>query len=475
MRFFGITYSRILFERTYKMKELTSGNPAKVLLSFALPIFVGMLFQQFYGMIDTVIVGRQIGVDAIAAVGATTYISNLIIGFMSGLTNGFAIITAKHFGASDFERLRRAVGGTIVLGLVVSALFTVVSMIFLKDFLHLLNTPADIFDTSYSYISIILAFMTTAMLYNMAAGILRAVGDSLTPLLFLMFSSFLNIVLDLLFMAKLGMGVEGAAYATVISQTVSFILCCVYIVKKFPFILPGIKELKITAHEAMELLSMGLSMALMFSIVEMGSLVLQRAINRFGTDTIAAHTAARKLSSILMLPFSALASASATYCSQNLGAKKTERIGKGVKSAIFIGFLWSAAVVFVGFVLAEPIIGLITGTDDEYIIGTASMYMRVNTPFYPILAVLSITRSSLQGIGRKAVPISSSIVELIGKAVAAFVLTPALGYFGAMISEPIVWAFMTIILSVGYLTEIKKLNASVSENIVTEGKPDEAY
>lgn len=457
------------------MRELTSGNPTKVLLSFALPIFAGMLFQQFYGMIDTVIVGRQIGVDAIAAVGATTYISNLLIGFMSGLTNGFAIITAKHFGASDFERLKRAVGGTIVLGLAVSAIFTVVSRIFLRDFLRLLNTPADIFDTSYSYISIILLFMTTAMLYNMAAGVLRAVGDSLTPLLFLMFSSFLNIVLDLLFMAKLGMGVEGAAYATVISQTVSFILCCVYIVKKFPFILPGIKELKITAHEAVELLSMGLSMALMFSIVEVGSLVLQRAINRFGTDTIAAHTAARKLSSILMLPFSAMSSASATYCSQNLGAKKNERIGRGVKSAVLIGFLWSAVVVFVGYILAEPIIRLITDTDDEYIISTASMYMRVNTPFYPILCVLSITRSSLQGIGKKAVPIASSIIELCGKAVAAFVLTPVLGYFGAMISEPIVWTFMAIILSIGYLTEIKKLNASASENIITEEKTSEAY
>lgn len=457
------------------MKELTSGNPAKVLLSFALPIFVGMLFQQFYGMIDTVIVGRQIGVDAIAAVGATTYISNLIIGFMSGLTNGFAIITAKHFGASDYERLRRAVGGTILLGLLVSAIFTIVSMIFLRDFLRLLNTPEDIFETSYSYISIILTFMTTAMLYNMAAGVLRAVGDSLTPLLFLIFSSFLNIVLDLLFMAKLGMGVEGAAYATVISQTVSFILCCVYIVKKYPFILPRLNDLKITLQEALELLSMGLSMALMFSIVEMGSLVLQRAINRFGTDTIAAHTAARKLSSILMLPFSAMSSASATYCSQNLGAKKTERIGKGVKSAIFIGFLWSAVVVFVGFVLAEPIIRLITGTDNEYIIGTASMYMRVNTPFYPILAVLSITRSSLQGVGKKAVPISSSIVELIGKAVAAFVLSPALGYFGAMISEPIVWAFMTVILSIGWIVEIRKLNALAAENVVLEEKTSEAY
>ena len=176
-----------------------------------------------------------------------------------------------------------------------------------------------------------------------------------------------------------------------------------------------------------------------------------------------------------MLPFSALSSASATYCSQNLGAKKNDRIGKGVKSAVLIGFLWSAVVLFVGFVLAEPIIGLITGTDDEYIIGTASMYMRVNTPFYPILAVLSITRSSLQGIGKKAVPISSSVIELCGKAVAAFVLTPALGYFGAMISEPIVWIFMAIILSVGFIVEIKKLNASVSENINTEGKPDEAY
>ena len=263
------------------MRELTSGKPAGMIFAFALPIALGSLFQQLYSMIDTVIVGRTIGVDAIAALGSTSYISNLIIGFMSGLTNGFAIITARHFGAGDHVKMRRSVAGTIILGLAVSAVFTVLSMVFLRPFLRILNTPAEIFDTAYSYISVILILMTTAMLYNMSAGVLRAVGDSVTPLVFLIISSFINIGLDILFIAKLGFGVKGAAYATVISQSFSFIMCCIYICIRFPYLIPKREEFRVTLNELGELMAMGLSLALMFSIVEIGSLILQRAINNF--------------------------------------------------------------------------------------------------------------------------------------------------------------------------------------------------
>ncbi|MGN0665289.1 MAG: MATE family efflux transporter, partial [Huintestinicola sp.] len=441
---------RLLNPQETFMKELTTGNPTKILLAFALPIMIGSLFQQFYSMIDTVIVGRIIGVGAIAALGSTSYVSNLIIGFMSGLTNGFAIVTARHYGAGDHVKMRRAVSGTIILGLFVSVIFTIISMLLLEPFLRILNTPEDIFDEAYSYISIILIFMTTAMLYNMSAGVLRAVGDSITPLVFLVFSSFVNIALDFLFVAKLGFGVRGAAYATVISQSVSFILCLFYIFKRFSYLIPSADEFKVTLEELWELLSMGLSLAMMFSIVEVGSLVLQSAINNFGTDTIAAHTAARKISSILMLPFAALGSASATYCSQNIGAQKPERVGAGIKSAVFMAWIWSAAAVIIGWLLSPFIVRFIAGSGNDYIIETASKYMRVNTPFYFVLAVLAVTRSSLQGLGRKAVPVASSIIELIGKAVVAFLAAPALGYFGIMISEPIVWIFMTILLVIGY-------------------------
>ena len=210
------------------MKELTRGNPFKIILAFALPIIAGNLFQQMYNMVDSIIVGRAIGVEAFASLGSTSYVSNLLIGFMSGLTNGFSIVTARHFGAGDREKVRRSVAGTIILGLSVSAIFTVLSMFLLKHFLRLLDTPDEIFDMAYGYIRIILMFMTTAMLYNMAAGVLRAVGDSLTPLIFLIISSFVNIGLDLLFIVKFNMGINGAAYATIISQTFSFILCCIY-------------------------------------------------------------------------------------------------------------------------------------------------------------------------------------------------------------------------------------------------------
>lgn len=442
------------------MRELTSGNPAKMILAFAVPIALGSLFQQLYSMIDTVIVGRTLGVEAIAALGSTSYISNLIIGFMSGLTNGFAIITARHFGAGNYVKMRRSVAGTVILGLSVSAVFTVLSLAFIRPFLRILNTPEEIFETAYSYISVILLFMTAAMLYNMSAGVLRAVGDSVTPLVFLIFSSFINIGLDILFIAKLGFGVRGAAYATVISQAVSFVMCCIYICVRFPYLIPKKDELKVTLAELSELMAMGLSLALMFSIVELGSLILQRAINNFGTQTIAAHTAARKISSILMLPFSSFGSACATYCSQNLGAGRPERVGKGIKSAIAMCWIWSAVAVAVGYLFAPAIVSWIAGTDEVFIVELASRYMRVNTPFYFILAVLVVMRSSLQGLGRKTIPVASSIIEMTGKAVVAFAAAPVLGYFGVMISEPIVWFFMTVLLVWGYARDRELVKAT---------------
>lgn len=442
------------------MRELTSGNPAKMILAFAVPIVLGSLFQQLYSMTDTVIVGRTIGVDAIAAIGSTSYISNLIIGFMSGLTNGFAIVTARHFGAGDHVKMRRSVAGTIILGLLTSAVFTVLSLVFLRPFLAVLNTPPEIFETAYNYISVILTFMTAAMLYNMSAGVLRAVGDSLTPLLFLILSSFINIGLDIVFITKLHMGVEGAAYATVISQIVSFVLCCIYIAVRFPYLIPKKEEFRVTLSELSELMTMGLSLALMFSIVEIGSLILQRAINNFGTATIAAHTAARKLSSILMLPYSAFGSACATYCSQNIGAGKPERVGKGIKSAVVMCWIWSAIAVIAGYLLAPSFIGLIAGNEETEIIALASKYMRWNTPFYFILAVLIVMRSSLQGLGKKTVPVASSVIEMIGKAVVSFVAAPAMGYFGVMISEPVVWFFMTILLVWGYASDKELVKAT---------------
>lgn len=449
------------------MKELTSGNPAKVIFAFSVPIIIGNLFQQLYSMIDTIIVGRTIGVDAIAALGSTSYISTLIIGFMSGLTNGFSIITARHYGAGDSVKMRRSVAGTIIIGLAVSAVLTVASIFFIKPFMHLLNTPADIFDEAYSYISVTLFFMVTAMLYNMSAGVLRAVGDSITPLVFLIISSAMNVGLDILFIAKFGMGVSGAAYATIISQAVSFILCCVYIVIRFPYLIPKAEEFKITWAEVWELFSMGLSLALMFSLVEVGSLILQRAINNFGTQTIAAHTAARKISSILMLPYTAFGSACATYCSQNIGAGRPDRAGKGVKSSIVMAWVWSAAAVIIGYVFSPYIVSWIAGTDEQYIVDLASKYMRVNTPFYFVLAVLIVLRSSLQGLGRKAVPVASSIIEMVGKAVIAFTAAPALGYFGVMISEPIVWIFMTILLIIGYASDKQLMEATFGKKKIS--------
>ncbi len=443
------------------MKELTAGKPAKIILFFALPIWLGSLFQQLYSMIDTIIVGRYIGTDAIAAVGSTSYISALIINFMSGLTNGFAIITARHFGAENMERVRKTVGSTIVLGLSLSAVFTAAVLMLLDPFLRLLNTPDEIFSMADEYITIIIAGMTVTMLYNMASGVLRAIGDSVTPLIFLVISSLINIVLDILFISVFSMGTSGAAYATLISQFAAFVLCVIHILRKCPYLHLSKHDFLLEGAMVKEMMATGTSMGLMYSVVETGSLILQGAINLFGTAIITAHTAARKLSSLLMLPYSALGSACATYCSQNYGAGKYSRIGKGVKSAILISWVWSAIAIAAAFLISPALVRLITDTSDMTIIDTAAKYMKVNTPFYFVLGVLIVMRTSLQGLGQKIVPVLSSSIELLGKALAAWIAAPLLGYFGVMISEPIVWIFCTILLTSSYFgsKKLRKLRS----------------
>lgn len=434
------------------MKDLTREKPLKVIIKFAIPICMGSLFQLMYSLVDTRIVGSTLGDDALAAVGATTTLNSLIVGFLIGLTNGFSVITAQNFGAGDRSRVRRSVAAAFVLGLAVSVFLTVVSTCGLKTILIWLNMPEEHFQQGYSYIFVILAGMTAPMLYNICASVLRAIGDTITPLVFLIFSAVLNIFLDYGFILGLHMGVTGAAAATVVSQAAAFILCVFYMWIKYDFLRVRREDFKLDNQMAGKLLTSGLSMGFMQSLVSLGTVSLQSAINTFGTDTIVAHTAARKITELFMLPFGVLGMTMTTYCGQNLGAGRVDRIKSGIRDALFVAWGWCILVIVASYTAAPFLIRAVTATNKEEVISTASLYLRVDTVLYFVTAVITIFRNALQGIGDCIVPIISSFIELAGKVLIVIFLTPHLAYWGIILAEPIVWVLMVIPLIIRVFT-----------------------
>ncbi len=430
------------------MKDLTKGNTLKVIINFMIPLFVGNVFQLFYSLVDTRIVGSTLGTEALAAVGATTTLNTLIVGFLIGLTNGFAVITAQQFGAGNMERVRKSVASSFGLGIVIAVLLTGASLLGLPQILRWLNTPAEHFEKGYEYISVILAGMAASMLYNVCASVLRAIGDTITPLVFLIFSTILNIVLDYAFILGLKADVAGAAYATVISQFVAFVLCFAYMWKKYDFLRVSRSDFKAEKEMIKRLMASGMSMGFMQSLVSLGTVSLQSAINTFGTNTIVAHTAARKVTELFMLPFSVLGMTMTTFCGQNLGAGMIDRIKDGIKKAVLLAWGWCVLVIIMSYTIAPFLIRMVTATGETEVINTASLYLRVDTLLYFVTAVIAIYRNSLQGIGDCVVPIVSSSIELAGKILAVLILAPALGYWGIIITEPIVWVLMVIPLIV---------------------------
>lgn len=430
------------------MKNLTMGKPLKLILSFALPLFIGQLFQLFYSLMDTRIVGDTLGEDALAAVGATSSLSDLLVGLLNGLTNGFAIVIANRFGADDEKNMKKAIGGTVILGISIALLISILSLIFLSPILNFLNISSDLQPDSKAYISIILAGLIAATCYNICAAVLRAIGDSFTPLIFLIVSAILNIVLDYTFILLFHMGVGGAALATVISQAVSAILCFIYIRRKYPQLSLSREDLFPKKETYKKLLSTGFSMSFMISFVYMGTFALQTSINTFENNTIVAHMAARKATSIFMLPWSVLGTTLATYCSQNLGAGKYSRIKQGMRDTLLLTWAWCILVVLMAFTIAPFIIRTITATAEREIIDTACLYLRFNTSFYFVPAVICLFRNAMQGFGDSKTPVFSSSLELIAKVVAVLLFAPALGYWGIIIAEPIAWIIMVIPLIV---------------------------
>mgnify|MGYP001091152505 CR=1 FL=1 len=430
------------------MKDLTQGKPLKLILQFALPIMLGNIFQLFYSLADTRIVGSYLGEQALAAVGVTSSLNSMIVGFLIGLTNGFAIITARGFGAKDEAHIRRAVAGTFMLGLATSLVLTAASVLFLPGILRLLHTEENLIPLAVRYFRIILFGMTAAMLYNVCAGLLRAIGDTVAPLVFLVISALLNVGLDLLFVRVFAFGVEGAAIATVLSQIIAFAACFCYLWKRYPILRVQRKECRLSPETVKELYTTGLSVGLMGCLVNIGSVALQGAINGFGEHTIVAHTAARKITELFMLPFAVFGTTMATFSGQNMGAGRPDRIKKGLIQAILLVWGWCLLMLLIAYLAAPWLVRAVTATKETDIIETAALYLRVNTLFYAVPTVICLARNTMQGMGDSITPLVSSGVELVGKVLIAVVFSNYFGYMAVIWSEPVIWILMVIPLIV---------------------------
>lgn len=440
------------FHRTKtKTLDMTQGEPAGLILRFAVPLFIGTLFQQAYNLADTMVVGRELGGEAVAAVGATAALYSVLIYFANGLNSGYGIMISRMFGSKNVDGLRKAAAAMVVLDAVITLALTALSLSLLSYLLACLDTPQDIFEQAYTYIFIILAGMPATIGYNMGAGFMRAVGNSWTPLYFLIFSCGLNISLDFLFVIGLGLGVSGAAIATVIAETVSAVLCFVYIYKTYPEFLPRKGDWRLKRELIREMLSTGLAMGLMQSVFSLGTIILQRGINHLGTRIITAHTASQRINEMLMMPLGMIATANATFVGQNFGAGQYERIKKAVRQVLGMELVWSAAAVLAAWTAGPFLIGMLIGAGDMEIIRNGLLNLRFATGFYFPLGILLVLRNALQPMGCKAPPVVSSSIELLIKVVFSFWLIPRLNYLGVAMTEPIIWVVCAGFMGIVYV------------------------
>lgn len=437
-------------EKKFQLKNTTidmiHGPIFKSIVLFAIPILISSVFQQLYNTMDTFIVGRFLGDTALAAIGSVNSVFDLINGFALGIGNGLAIVTARAFGSGDQEELKKSVAGSLVIGLASSVLITILAFIGIKPLMHAINVPSHVFNQAYSYIIWIILFLTIMFAYNLAAGLLRAIGNSVMPLLFLIFSSLLNVGLDILFITQFHLGVAGAAIATVIAQGISVLLCIIYIIKKTEILIPQRKHFTYDPALYKELLGQGYAMAMQSAIVNSGSVILQSGINNLGADIIAGHTAARKLYMFCNMPFTAMGQGIATFISQNTGARKPKRIRKAMRDSYLYDLIVAIFMtVFLGF-CAPAMVSFISSSHNPTIVNNGSLYLRIVAPNYAVLGVLMQTRSALQGIGQKILPLISSVIEFFGKILFVIAFIPKFKYMAVIFCEPAIWIVMTIYL-----------------------------
>ncbi|MCM1498517.1 MAG: MATE family efflux transporter [Clostridium sp.] len=434
--------------------DMTQGKPMKLILLFSLPILFGNIFQQFYNVIDTAVVGNVLGDNALAAVGAASPFFSMVTVIATGSTNGFSIVLARYYGAKDDDSLKKALFMTYVFSAVLAVFLTVAALIGIKPLLRLLGTPDSIMADCVSYLRIALGGLAVTICYNMFAGIMRAIGNSVMPLVFLIIASVINVVLDFWFVAGIKLGVGGAALATVIAQLISVFACVWYMIAKCRDLHISREHIVFEKKIAIDLTSTAFSMALMLLVVSIGNVALQSSVNSFNEEVIAAHTVARKILDLFLVVFSTVSVTASTFASQNYGAGRIDRIKTGIMDSLFLGYVWSTFGILVAF-LAGPVLARgLTGSTNPNVIDTAVQYIRINFPFFYCLVPLLVLRSSLQGLNRKIVPIIGSVIELVGKFVVVAWLAPNLGYLGVCISEPIIWTVCMCLVSWDFVAHV---------------------
>lgn len=437
-------------------KDMTVGSPMKLILGFSVPLLFGFLFQQFYNLMDTLIVGRFLGVDALAAVGSTGALNFLIIGFCMGICNGFALPLAHKFGAGDYRGLRAFMMNAIYLAVVFAAVMTVVTVVFCRPILKLMQTPENIIDGAYSYIVIIFIGIPVTYLYNLVAGIIRSMGDSKTPVVFLVLASVLNIMLDMVFIVGFHTGVSGAALATVISQGVSGAGCLIYSWKKFDILHPDAKERSVNYSYMKTLCSMGVPMGLQYSITAIGSVILQSAVNTLGSNAVASMTAGSKIGMFFCCPFDALGSTMATYGGQNVGAKKLERISAGLKSCSVLGIGYSILAFGVLALTGRHLALFFVESAETQVIDNVYLFLLINSAFYIPLAFVNIVRFLIQGMGYSKFAILAGVCEMAARTLVGFIFVPIFGFPAACFASPIAWIFADAFLFPAYFHVFKK-------------------
>lgn len=459
-------------------KDLTQGSPVRLILEFAVPLLAGMLFQQLYNLVDTMIVGRFLGVQALAGVGATGSINFLVLGFCMGICSGFAIPVAQQFGAREEGRMREFVANGAWLSAAFSAVITVMTVVYCRDILRLMNTPQDCFEEAYAYIVVIFAGIPFTFLYNLLSGYLRSLGDSKTPLYFLILSSVLNVVLDLTLILVFHMGVLGASLATVISQAISGLLCLLFIAVKVPVLHLSREEMRLHSRRMVILCTYGVPMGLQYSITAIGSVILQVAVNSLGSLAVAATTAGGKVLNFLACPFDALGSTMATYGAQNVGACRYDRLNRGLFASSLMGFGYSAIAFLIAWVFGRTLTGLfISGEGSVELIELAQQYMIANVAFYPMLTLVNVVRFMIQGMGFSMFAMCAGVMEMIARGLAGVMMVPAWGFLGAALGGPLAWIFADVFLVPAYfrcrrllMTRAHHLHVPVQESGISSQK-----
>ena len=445
------------------IREMTHGKPLSLILSFCLPMLLGNLFQQLYSMVDTIIVGKFIDVDSLAAVGSTGSVSFLIIGFTTGVTSGSCILPAQQFGAGNYSEMRKLIANAVYLCTITTVVVTTLAVSLCYPLLQLMQTPSDIIDLAYNYIVVIFGGICVTMMYNLMAGILRAMGDSRTPLYFLILASLINIGLDLLFIIVFNSGVAGAGWATVISQGISGILCIIYMRKNYPVLQFEKGELNFSGGKILSVARISVPMGLQFSITAIGSILLQSAVNSLGKVYVAAVTAAGKMQNMVVAPMETLGITMATYAGQNLGAGKIPRITQGMHRAFAVGLIYSVIAAAAVWMLSAPLCLLFVDAEETEVISQAVYFIGINAFFYPVLALLFVTRNMLQGVGFSFLPMMAGACELVARAVVSIGLVPMMGFDAACIASPVAWSAATLLLIIVYNVKMHGMKKKYNE------------